>query len=189
MPFPSSAVSNPGAPCRREPAPCVNCCRPVQRVLNRGHPEPYWKTRGAELESCCGALSCTDLDGYAQAHTRQTKALYDVLARLLTASRCWASLHFGQVLLSPVTLRHLLAGGAVHWDLLGHVLLVWVVTLSCAVLRYVGMCSRSWKGAPCFPWRCPGDEQEEAPRMKRGGDLHPARPDCFWCMGVAPRRA
>ena len=47
-------------------------------------------------------------------NTRKTKALYDVLGRLLTASRRRASLHFNQVLSSPVTLRRLLAGGAVH---------------------------------------------------------------------------
>ena len=29
------------------------------------------------------------------------------------------------------------------------------------------------------PWRRPCHEQEEAPRVKRGGGLHPARPDCW----------
>ena len=85
--------------------------------------------------SCRGALRCTDVDGYAQAHTRETKALYDVLARLLTASRRWALLHFIEVLSSPVTLRRLLAGGAVHWDPLGRFSFVWVVDSSCAVRR------------------------------------------------------
>ena len=113
----------------------MNCCRQVQRVLNGGHSEPYWKTRGGKLESCRGALHCTNVDGYAQAHTRKTKALYNVLARLLTASRRWASLHFNQVLSSPVTLRPLLTGGAVQWDPLERFLIVWVVASSCAVRR------------------------------------------------------
>ena len=135
MSFPSSAVSNPGAPCGREPSPFVNYFCQMQRVLNGGHPEPYWKTGGAKLESCCGALRCTDVDSYAQAHTRKTKAMYDVLARLLTASRRSASLHFSQVLSLPVALTRLLAGGAVHWDPLGRFLFVWVEALSCAVRR------------------------------------------------------
>ena len=113
----------------------MNCCGQVQRVLNGGHPEPYWKTRGAKLEGCRGALRCTNVDGYAQAYTRKTKALYDVLATLLTASRRWASLHFNQVLSSPVTLRRLLASGALHRDPLGRFLFVWVVASSCAVRR------------------------------------------------------
>ena len=74
----------------------MNCCRQVQRVLNGGHPEPYRKARGAKLECCHGALRCRDVDGYAQPYTRKTKALYDVLARLLTASRRRASLHLSQ---------------------------------------------------------------------------------------------
>ena len=49
----------------QEPSPFVNCCRQVQRVRNGGHPEPYWTTRGAKLESCRGALCCTYADGYA----------------------------------------------------------------------------------------------------------------------------
>ena len=36
------------------------------------------------------------------------------------------------------------------------------------------------------PWRRPCDEQEEAPRVKRGGSLHPARPDC-WPPTKRPR--
>ena len=36
------------------------------------------------------------------------------------------------------------------------------------------------------PWRRPCDEQEEAPRVKRGGGLLPARPDC-WPPTKRPR--
>ena len=36
------------------------------------------------------------------------------------------------------------------------------------------------------PWRCPCDEQEEALRLKMGGDLHPARPD-WWPPTKRPR--
>ena len=36
------------------------------------------------------------------------------------------------------------------------------------------------------PWRRPCDEQEEAARVRRGGGLHPARPDC-WPQTKRPR--
>ena len=69
-------------------------------MLNGGHPERNWKTRGAKLDRCRGALRCPDVDSYAEAHTRKTKALDDVMARLLTASQRRASLHFCQILSS-----------------------------------------------------------------------------------------
>ena len=44
--------------------------------------------------------------------------------------------------------------------------------------RWVGAlgCAEAPHGSP---WRCSCDEKEEAPRLKRGGDLHPARPDLW----------
>ena len=52
--------------------------------------------------------------------------------------------------------------------------------------RYVGLlgCGEASRGPR---WRCRCDEQEDAPRVKRGGDLYPARPD--WCPETKEPRA
>ena len=51
--------------------------------------------------------------------------------------------------------------------------------------RWVGALGRG-EAPHGSPWRRPCDEQEEAPRVKRGGGLHPARPDC-WPPTKRPR--
>ena len=94
---------------------------PSAKGAERRHPEPYWKTRGAKLESCRCALSCTNVDGYAQAHTRRTKA---------------SALGFTPLQPSPVVASYVEASLGRRCSALGSsgtVLFVSVVASSCAV--------------------------------------------------------
>ena len=53
--------------------------------------------------------------------------------------------------------------------------------------RYLGALGRG-EAPHGFRWRCRCDEQEEAPRLKRGGGLHPARPGGWPPNKAAPGR-
>ena len=66
--------------------------------------------------------------------------------------------------------------------------LLLVVFSKLGPVSWVGRCTRSSRGAHGSAWRHPCDEEADAPRMKGGGGLHPARPD-RWPPTKRPRAA